>query len=222
MTDLNHWKNLESIEPVVAFNAKGEGPVVTQLHFIVNAHPSKHYPEARIIIGIPNLSTVCLTLAQLDDLRARLDLAEHLVRTGTADNPVTPATGTEGGCADCMERIVAGQRITVSDDEEVVHAPCPSSEGRCDECDPSFTTCFNDPSKCVKRPVERDKAGGCEHRRTERGKDIPRRHGSFRSEVCLDCKAFRARDHHDEIVTGYPGRWRPAEQYASDTADTED
>lgn len=62
----------------------------------------------------------------------------------------------------------------------------------------------------------------CEHRRTERGKDIPRRYGSYRSEVCLDCKAFRARDHHDQLITDSRGGWRPAEQYDSETAESDD
>lgn len=65
-------------------------------------------------------------------------------------------------------------------------------------------------------------AVGCVHRRTERGKDIPRSYGSYRSEVCLDCKAFRARDHHDQLITDSRGGWRPAEQYDQETAESDE
>lgn len=38
---------------------------------------------------------------------------------------------------------------------------------RCDECDPSFTACFNDPTKCVKRPTDRDEESDYEKRNRE-------------------------------------------------------
>lgn len=52
----------------------------------------------------------------------------------------------------------------------------------------------------------------CSHERRIRGANIPRRYGSFRSQVCLDCGAFRAMTHHDEPH----GKWLPAEQYAAE------
>jgi len=51
----------------------------------------------------------------------------------------------------------------------------------------------------------------CQHTKTVRGEDIPRRYGSYRSEVCKDCGKFRRLNHHDEVV----GDWQPAEEYAS-------
>jgi len=53
----------------------------------------------------------------------------------------------------------------------------------------------------------------CHHPRTERGKDVPRRWGSFRSEVCCDCGCFRTLTHHNEPV----GPWRPVDEYEQAT-----
>lgn len=55
----------------------------------------------------------------------------------------------------------------------------------------------------------------CAHSKTFRGKDIPRRYGSNRSEVCSDCGCYRALDHFDHVL----GDWRPASEYESDTAE---
>ena len=55
----------------------------------------------------------------------------------------------------------------------------------------------------------------CSHSETTRGNDIPRRWGSYRSEVCRACGAFRPLDHHDEVR----GSWRPASEYAAATED---
>lgn len=68
-------------------------------------------------------------------------------------------------------------------------------------------------------PSERP-SGPCDHARTERGKNVPRVYGSWRSEICLDCGAFRTHGHD-------PGRshlsaWHPASQYAEATAEPED
>lgn len=59
----------------------------------------------------------------------------------------------------------------------------------------------------------------CGHLRTKRGKDAPRRWGSFRTEVCLDCGAFRTHGHD-------PGRshmssWKPASEYADSVSEME-
>lgn len=67
----------------------------------------------------------------------------------------------------------------------------------------------------------------CAHGVTTRGKDIPRRWGSYRSEVCTACGAFRARTHITttdplgEIVHDPRGDWRPAEEY-DDATNPED
>lgn len=55
----------------------------------------------------------------------------------------------------------------------------------------------------------------CQHTRTERGKDIPLRWGSHRSEVCLDCGMFRQ-------LGPRPLPWRPAEEYQQATEDRDD
>ncbi len=51
----------------------------------------------------------------------------------------------------------------------------------------------------------------CPHLKTKRGDNIPRRWGSFRSEVCRKCGSFRPRTHLDEIA----GEWRPKSEYAA-------
>lgn len=53
----------------------------------------------------------------------------------------------------------------------------------------------------------------CAHANTKRGDDIPRRYGSYRSRVCVDCGAFEARTHFDELA--WP--WRPSSEYAEAT-----
>ena len=58
----------------------------------------------------------------------------------------------------------------------------------------------------------------CPHAKTERGKDVPLRYGSYRSEVCVECGAFRTRDHHDVVNV----RWRPASEYEQATDEDED
>ena len=62
----------------------------------------------------------------------------------------------------------------------------------------------------------------CRHERTKRGKDIPRVYGTYRSQVCIDCGMFRARDHYNKIVNDSRGAWRPAERYAEDTSERDD
>jgi len=61
----------------------------------------------------------------------------------------------------------------------------------------------------------------CRHGRRERGKDVPRVYGSWRSQVCLDCGAFRTHGHNDDPDA--PGAhanvsgWLPASEYAGAT-----
>lgn len=60
----------------------------------------------------------------------------------------------------------------------------------------------------------------CVHATVERGKDVPRLYGSWRTQVCVDCKAFRTHGHDDvpdpsKPWGGHP--WRPAGEYASAT-----
>jgi hypothetical protein len=52
--------------------------------------------------------------------------------------------------------------------------------------------------------------GICLHRSAHRGVNIPRAWGSFASEVCDECGAFRALTHHGEVRS----EWRPAIEYA--------
>lgn len=60
----------------------------------------------------------------------------------------------------------------------------------------------------------------CSHSRTKRGDDIPRAWGSWQTEVCVPCGAFRTRSHcpSDPRI----GPWRPAGEYAAATAPIED
>jgi len=59
----------------------------------------------------------------------------------------------------------------------------------------------------------------CSHTETIRGADIPLRHGSCRSEVCLNCGAFRELDHHGNLRRD--GAWQPASEYADAIAEQE-
>lgn len=63
-------------------------------------------------------------------------------------------------------------------------------------------------------------ASACGHPRTERGKDAPMRYGSKRTEVCLDCGAFRTHSHTDPLC--WLSAWRPADEYAEATAESDD
>lgn len=68
----------------------------------------------------------------------------------------------------------------------------------------------------------------CKHERRARGKDIPLVYGSHRSQICLDCGAFRRHGHNvdpdSELfpVSGALYEWRPASEYADATAEPED
>lgn len=57
----------------------------------------------------------------------------------------------------------------------------------------------------------------CQHERLTRGSNVPRRYGSFASEVCRDCGAFRTMTHHGEDKS----EWQPASEYAEATAEQE-
>jgi hypothetical protein len=57
---------------------------------------------------------------------------------------------------------------------------------------------------------------GCAHARTRRGGDVPRVYGSFRSQVCVDCGAFRTHGHGedpDNPRMTHASGWRPACEY---------
>lgn len=58
----------------------------------------------------------------------------------------------------------------------------------------------------------------CQHNRVSRGKDAPRRYGSFRTHICLDCLSFRLADHYDKPY----GDWLKAELYDEYTQPPED
>jgi hypothetical protein len=70
-----------------------------------------------------------------------------------------------------------------------------------------------------RHPNQDQEVTACPHAATSRGKDIPRVYGSFRSEVCKDCGAYRYRDHRDNLWTGCGGGWRPASEYEADCID---
>lgn len=59
----------------------------------------------------------------------------------------------------------------------------------------------------------------CPHLSTKRGDDLPRRWGSYQSEVCLFCGSFRALTHHGAPTSS---GWQPSTEYAAQTAETED
>ena len=57
--------------------------------------------------------------------------------------------------------------------------------------------------------------GQCQHVRQKRGKDAPRRWGSYRTFVCLDCGAFQLASHLNERGD----RWYPWTEYEDATAE---
>jgi len=59
----------------------------------------------------------------------------------------------------------------------------------------------------------------CRHESTRRGKDVPRRWGSFRTEVCASCGAFRTHG-HDPGKSHLSG-WYSASEYDNAVAETE-
>jgi len=59
-----------------------------------------------------------------------------------------------------------------------------------------------------------DLVSECKHAHTRRGKDAPRRWGSYRTFVCLDCGAFQLASHLNERGD----RWYPKSEYADATA----
>ncbi len=66
-------------------------------------------------------------------------------------------------------------------------------------------------------------ANACKHADTHRGADIPRRYGSWQSEVCNSCGSFRARDHRGNLASIDRWReWRPASEYAAAIDDTDE
>lgn len=66
-------------------------------------------------------------------------------------------------------------------------------------------------------------ANACKHADTHRGADIPRRYGSWQSEVCDACGSFRARDHRGNLADIDRWReWRPASEYAAAIDDADE
>lgn len=74
-------------------------------------------------------------------------------------------------------------------------------------------------------PKMAEQASGCKHTNVIRGGDVPRVYGSFRSQVCIDCGAFRTHNHNEvpdplSQLSGHP--WRPASEYADAISREED
>jgi hypothetical protein len=74
-------------------------------------------------------------------------------------------------------------------------------------------------------PVREDnRPMNCLHTRIERGRDVPRVWGSWRTQVCLDCGAFRMHAHNED-PSATPGwcksAWRSAGEYDGATAESE-
>lgn len=61
-------------------------------------------------------------------------------------------------------------------------------------------------------------AAYCKHEETERGAPVPLRYGTYLTLVCVRCRAFHVIDWCDKPR----GSWRPASEYAADTAPRED
>lgn len=80
---------------------------------------------------------------------------------------------------------------------------------------------FADPNAWIQRlrevrPPLRNEAEACKHLRVERGANVPRVYGSWRTQACIDCGAFRTHGHNDnpDPSKPWPGHaWRPASDY---------
>jgi hypothetical protein len=65
---------------------------------------------------------------------------------------------------------------------------------------------------------------GCQHLNTRRGKNSPRKYGSFLTVVCTDCGAFHLTTFNGDRVLRVgrkPTDWDPASEYAKSTAPLE-
>lgn len=58
----------------------------------------------------------------------------------------------------------------------------------------------------------------CPHKHTLRGKDAPRRYGSYQTEVCKCCGMFRLLTHHLEVQS----KWLPQNEYTDYVSDIDD
>jgi hypothetical protein len=74
--------------------------------------------------------------------------------------------------------------------------------------------------KTIAADIVKAATGGCGHTRTKRGENVPLRWGSARSEVCVDCGAFRTHSHTDP--TRWLSEWKPAARYAEAIKPSED
>jgi hypothetical protein len=60
----------------------------------------------------------------------------------------------------------------------------------------------------------------CLHTKTTRGKDTPRVWGSWRTQVCLDCGAFRMHAHNEDpsaVPSWSKSAWHAAAEYEEAT-----
>lgn len=92
------------------------------------------------------------------------------------------------------------------------------------EADPSEHAFGRDLTARIRAHLDAQSKVDCIHQHAERGKNILLLHGSYRSEVCVVCGAFRALSHlppHDPIQ-GRRGRWRPQSEYEAATKEDEE
>lgn len=61
---------------------------------------------------------------------------------------------------------------------------------------------------------------GCAHTKTKRGKDAPLRYGSYRTEVCKTCGAYRTHGH--DMHRSNMSKWQPASAYENATSDNDE
>lgn len=92
------------------------------------------------------------------------------------------------------------------------------------EADPSEHVFGQNFTARIRAHLDEQSKVDCAHQHTERGKDLPLLHGSYLSEVCTVCGAFRALSHlppHDPIQ-GRRGRWRPQSEYEAATKEDDE
>jgi hypothetical protein len=122
---------------------------------------------------------------------------EHRWVKSTAASP-----GPGSVCADCNAPWLPTGTPPGAEPGSYTAAHGPALGGFLDACAALGSQHLGDPDPA---PPGDQGGEGCKHTTTERGPDIPLRYGSWRSEVCTDCGAWRCVGHsHPEPM----GDWR--------------
>lgn len=104
--------------------------------------------------------------AEIDSLKTAMEVAQRAAERRGAERDLLRAVFYAAERWNGVTSPLFRDHDALSAAVDTYHAARDKAE-RCDECDPSFTTCFNDRSKCVKRPPPRDEESDYEKRNRE-------------------------------------------------------